>query len=181
MVAKIPIPEKRMAELEKYRESKFPAMELKRFLCVWLRAEQGMPATEIARAVDLHEVSVRIIQRDFIARGKAAFRSGDRGGRRRQLMTFAEEAEFLKDFIEAASDASLMVVNEVKAALEKKLGREVHKTTVYRILKRHDWRKIMPRSKHPEQDKEAVDAFKKGAMRKQSEKPGQKQKRERCH
>ena len=166
MVAQIPIPKKRLSELERYRESKFPAQEFKHFLCVWLRAESGMPTTEIARAVGLHEVSVRIIQRDFIARGKVAFRSSDRGGRRRQLMTFVEEAEFLKGFIEAASDASLLVVNEVKAALEAKLGQRVHKTTVYRILKRHDWRKIMPRPRHPEQDKEAVEAFKRGARQK---------------
>jgi len=163
MVAQIPIPQRRLFELEKYRESKFPVLELKHFLCVWLRVEQDMPATEIARAVGLHEVTVRVIQRDFIARGKDAFISEKRGGRHRQLMTFEEEEGFLKGFLEAAGDASLLVVSEIKAALEKKLGREVHKTTVYRILKRHGWRKLAPRPKHPKQDKEAVDAFKKRA------------------
>ncbi|MCL1908210.1 MAG: winged helix-turn-helix domain-containing protein [Holophagaceae bacterium] len=166
MVAQIPIPKKRLSELERYRESKFPAQEFKHFLCVWLRAESGMPTAEIARAVGLHEVSVRIIQRDFIARGKAAFSGVNRGGRQRQLMAFEEEAEFLKSFVEKAADASMLVANEVKAALEAKLGQRVHKTTVYRILKRNDWRKIMPRPRHPEQDKEAAEAFKKGATQK---------------
>jgi transposase len=166
MVAQIPIPKKRLAELEKYRESKFAAQELKRFLCVWLRAESDMPTTEIAKAVGLHEVSVRIIQRGFIANGKAAFSSAKTGGRLRQLMTFEEEKAFLEGFTKAASCASLLVVAEIKAALEKKLGRSVHKSTVYRILKRHQWRKVMPRPKHPKQDKEAVEAFKKGATQK---------------
>jgi len=119
MVAQIQIPNKRLAELEKYRESKFPVLELKHFLCVWLRVEQNMPATEIAKAVGLHEVTVRVIQRDFIARGKDAFSIEKRGGRRRQLMTFEEEEVFLKGFLEAAADASLLIVKEIKSVLEK--------------------------------------------------------------
>ena len=166
MAVQIPIPKKRLLELERFRGGKFSALELKHFLCVWLRAEQGMQAAEIARAVGCHEVTVRIVQRDFIARGAEAFGKDKRGGRRRCLMTREEEGDFLDSFIEAATDASLLVVNEIKSALEERLGREVHKTTVYRMLMRHKWRKIKPRPSHPKQDKEAVAAFKKGATQK---------------
>jgi len=166
MANQIPIPKKRLSELDEFRRDRFSVFEFKRFLCLWLRAKNGMSAIEIAPIVGCHEVTVRAIQRAFIARGKDAIEGDKRGGRNRQLMTFEEEKDLLEGFINAASDASMLVVNEVKAALEKKLGRTVHKTTMYRILKRHKWRKIAPRPSHPKQNKEAVEAFKKGAAQK---------------
>jgi transposase len=165
MVAQIPIPENRLAELEKYRGPKIPDSELRRFLCVWLRAERGMPAAGIAAAVGFHEVTVRAVQRDFIARGAAAFETAKRGGRRNQRMAPEEEAEFLGGFLGAAADASVLVAGEIKAALEGRLGREVHETTVYRMLKRHGWRKAAPRPRRPRQDPKAAGAFKKGGTR----------------
>ena len=57
----------------------------------------------------------------------------------------------------------MLVANEIKEALEKRLGHKVHKTTVYRMLHRNGWRKLAPRSSHPKRNKEAVEAFKKGA------------------
>ena len=107
--------------------------------------------------------TVRRTQRDFIANGTMAFGEEKRGGRRHQLMTFEEETRFLAPFAERAGDASMLVANEIKEEFEKQLGRTVHKTTVYRILRRHGWRKITPRTKHPKQNKEVVEAFKKGA------------------
>jgi len=159
----IPIPAYRLVELKNFRKSKWPGFEFQRFLCVWLRVEQGLSTIEIARILGWNVNTVRITQRDFIARGPKAFVDEKRGGRRRQLMTIEEEKHFLASFEELATSASMLVVNEIKAALENRLGHTVHKTTVYRLLRRHEWRKIAPRSKHPKQNKEAVDAFKKGA------------------
>jgi len=166
MVAQIQIPKKRLAELERYRDSKFSASEFKRFLCLWMRAEQELPTAVIARATGFHEATVRIVQRDFIDRGIDAIIGGGRGGRRHQLMAPSEEAAFLKGFYKAARDASLFTVGAVKAALEKRLGRQVHQSIVYRMLERNGWRKVVPRPGHPEQSKEAVEAFKKGTTQK---------------
>jgi len=159
----IPIPEHRLAELRDFRKSKWPGFEFQRFLCVWLRVEQGLSTKEIARVLGWNVNTIRITQRDFIARGSKAFVEEKRGGRRRQLMTIEEEKRFLAAFEDLASSAAMLVVNEIKAALEKRLGHAVHKTTVYRLLRRHEWRKVMPRPKHPKQNTEAVDAFKKKA------------------
>ncbi len=158
-----PIPEYRLVELKNFRKNKWPGFEFQRFLCVWLRVEQCLSTQEIARVLGWNVNTVRITQRDFIARGSKAFIEEKRGGRHRQLMTVEEEKQFLETFKAAAEDASMLVINEVKAALEKQLGQTVHKTTVYRLLQRHGWRKLVPRPKHPKQDKEAADAFKKGA------------------
>jgi len=159
----IPIPEHRLVELKNFRKNKWPGFEFQRFLCVWLRVEQGLSTKEIARVLGWNVNTIRITQRDFIARGPEAFVEEKRGGRRRQLMTIEEEKHFLAAFKERADSAAMLVVNEIKLALEKRLGRVVHKTTVYRMLRRHEWRKVVPRPKHPKQNKEAVDAFKKRA------------------
>jgi transposase len=78
-------------------------------------------------------------------------------------MSAEDEKKFLAAFQRVADSASMPVINEIKAALEKQLGRTVHKTTVCRLLQQHGWRKAAPRPKHPKQNKEAVEAFKKGA------------------
>jgi transposase len=163
MPSRSPIPESRLAELAEYAHRKWKGLEHQRFLCVWLRAEKGMTSAAIAGVLGCHPVTVRQVQREFIARGPAVFLDENNGGRRRQLMTPDEEAEFLAGFRDAAASASLLTVGEIKAALEARVGRKVHKTTVYRMLERHGWRKVAPRPKHPKQDKEAQDAFKKGA------------------
>ena len=53
------------------------------------------------------------------------------------------------------------MVNEVKAAYEEIIGHSVPKSTVYRVLARHGWRKIAPRPRHPKFDPEKLEAFKK--------------------
>lgn len=166
MPAQVPVPESRRKELEEFRRRKCAGFDLRRFLCVWLRASQGLSAPDIADALGLKPNTVRIIQRDFIARGAKAFASEKRGPKAPRLMTFEEAEAFLATFRKGAEDGAVLVVGDIKAALEKKLGREVHKTTVYRMLKRHEWRKVAPRPRHPKQSREAIEAFKKGASQK---------------
>ena len=157
------IPEHRLAELKGFRKSKWPGFEFQRFLCVWLRIEQGLSTKEIARVLNWNANTVRVTQRDFIARGTKAFVDEKRGGRRRQLMSIEDEKRFLATFQDVAGSASMLVVNEIKAALEAQLGHTVHKTTVYRLLRRHGWRKVVPRPKHPKKNEQAADVFKKEA------------------
>ena len=159
----IPIPESRILELEVFRKKKWPGHEFQRFLCVWLRVNQAMSTFDIAKVIGWHVNTVRIIQRDFIKRGVAAFTELTRGGRNRALLTPEEEKDLLASFEKSAEQGRLLVANDIKEALEKRLGRKVHKTTVYRILHRNGWRKVVPRPNHPKRDKEAVEAFKKGA------------------
>ncbi len=83
------------------------------------------------------------------------------GGRRRQLMTFAEEQAFLEPWIGASESGGVLIVPPLHQALEQHLGRTVHPSTVYRLLARHGWRKVEPDTCHPKRDAEAQDAFKK--------------------
>jgi hypothetical protein len=76
-------------------------------------------------------------------------------------MTFEQELQFLSQFFDQASDGGVLIVSEIKRAYEAKVGHRVAKTTIYRMLERHDWRKIMPRPRHPKSDVKALEGFKK--------------------
>ena len=80
-----------------------------------------------------------------------------------ELLSRAEEEELLAPFQAAAEAGQVVDVKEIKLAYEEKIGRELNsRGHIYRMLKRHGWRKVMPRSKHPNKaSDEAVEASKK--------------------
>jgi transposase len=83
------------------------------------------------------------------------------GGRRHGYMTIEQERQFLSRFLDQAANGGVLVVSEIKRALEALIGRKVAKTTIYRMLDRHDWRTIIPRPRHPNSNVEAQEVFKK--------------------
>jgi transposase len=93
--------------------------------------------------------------------GVASLLEKPRGGRRNATMTLAEESEFLSHFIEPAQRAGVLVVHDVHEALNKRMGKMMALSTVYNLLHRHNWRKIVPRRFHPKRQTAAQDAFKK--------------------
>jgi transposase len=104
--------------------------------------------------------TVRCTQKDFIDNGVSALAEKKRGGRNHANLTQEEEDEFLSFFEANAAKGSILTANDIKEAFDRRMGLEVHKTTVYRMLHRHGWRKIMPRPSHPKRDKEAGETFK---------------------
>ena len=159
-----PIPAERLMELSDFRKEKWPGFEFQRFLCVWLRSECGLSTDSIAQTVGWHVNTVRFTQKDFIKRGVSALMEGRKGGRYHSLMTESEEKELLSQFEEAGKKGTILTANDIKIAIEKRLGKKIHLSTIYRILKRNDWRKIVPRRSHPKKDAEKSEAFKKGAF-----------------
>jgi hypothetical protein len=53
----------------------------------------------------------------------------------------AQEREFLAPFLESAAAGGVLVVGQIKAALDKRLGREVALASAYNLLHRHNWRR----------------------------------------
>ena len=82
---------------------------------------------------------------------------------RRQIMTPEEEMAFLAPFFEKAAAGGILVVTEIKQALDTRLGRKVALASVYNLLHRHGWRKIAPDKRHPKTDVEAQENWKKNS------------------
>ena len=67
----------------------------------------------------------------------------------RRNLSEEREAEILAGLEEKARAGETLTVTEIKEALDKEVGKESSPNYVYRVLHRHGWRKVMPRSKHP--------------------------------
>ena len=133
----------------------------RRVQIVHLRAAQGMTQEEIARATGVSRSTVSRVHMAWFAGGLEGLTLRPRGGRRRENMAFDEEAALLKGFVHRAGAGELVCIQDVQAAYEKKIGRETGASTIYALLERHDWRKLMPRPHHPKRDMEAQARFKK--------------------
>jgi len=58
----------------------------------------------------------------------------------------------------------MLNIHDLKAAYEKAIGHETSNSTIYNLLARHGWRKLMPRPFHPQRDLAAQHDFKKAAF-----------------
>lgn len=125
----------------------------------------GLSPKAIARALGLSVNTVRIVQSHYLQHGAEALVGPGRGGRRRQNLSVKQEETLLGDFVERAREGEVLVVSELKTAYESEVGRRVPKSTVYRLLARHGWRKVVPRPRHPQVDAEAQRRFKKNSRR----------------
>ena len=132
----------------------------KRLWAVQLRGE-GMRNPKIAEKLD---TSAKVVSRwvsAYCKGGTEALMSGKYGGNRRN-MSLEEETQFLTKFETRANKGQLVETSEIKQAYENLVGHSIGKGQIYRVLKRHHWRKVMPRSKHPSKaSDEAVEASKK--------------------
>ena len=76
-----------------------------------------------------------------------------------------EERQLLAPFWARAETGEIATAAEIQRAFEARIGHEVADSTIYRLLARHGWRKLMPRPTHPKASKEAQQQFKKTLRR----------------
>ena len=135
--------------------------EFQRLQCVYLADTQPrLTADEIAEIVRLNAHRVKIIHKNFRISGLDSIKD-KRGGRYREYMTVDEEVEFLKPFEEKSKSGTMVVVGGAKETYEAKVGKKVAKTTIYRLLDRHGFRKIVPCKRHKKANVAEQEAFKK--------------------
>ena len=115
---------------------KIPPEQRQRIQMVLLR-ESGMTQPLIAAAMGLSLSTVNRAHMAYDQGGLEALKPKPIGGRKRENMTLEDE---------------------------KAIGHETSKSTIYNLLARHGWRKLMPRPFHPRRDIAAQDAFKKMAF-----------------
>ena len=64
-------------------------------------------------------------------------------------MDFKKEAEFLEQFVELAEAGQVITITGILRKFEEVTGKESGTSTIYALLKRHGWRKVKPRPRHP--------------------------------
>ena len=83
-----------------------------------------------------------------------------RGGRRHEYLSVEEEKEFLAPFFAHAESGEIATALQVKLAFEARVGHEVEESTIYRLLDRHGWRKLMPRPSTQREAKKSRNSLK---------------------
>jgi transposase len=133
---------------------------VQKWLVIWNALVAPRPAKEIALHTGLAEQSVHNLISRYNRLGPEAVEGPGKGGRRRSYLSWDEEAAFLESFRQAALTGQIATAADIKEALEKRLGHKVHKTMVYRLLKRQCWRKLVPRPFQVDPDQEKPATFK---------------------
>ncbi len=126
-----------------------------------LLRESGMTQPAIAAAMGVSLSTVNRAHMAFDHGGIKALKPKPIGGRQRENMTVAEERVLLARFAKAAGAGEMLNIHDLKAAYEKAIGHETSNSTVYNLLARHGWRKLMPRPFHPKRNIAAQNSFKK--------------------
>jgi transposase len=135
--------------------------QLQRWQIIYTALLRPRKAEEIAECVGVSKSLVQKIISRYNKEGIHAIEIKSSGGRYHEYMSIEEEKEFLAPFWERASSGVLTTTRDIQQAYEMQIGKVVHPTTLYRLLSRHNWRKVMPRSIHPKADMQAQDDFKK--------------------
>lgn len=149
------------AEIKEVRKTITNKKVDRRLYAVQLRGE-GLTNDEIAQKLDTSDKMVSQWVSAYINNGGiAALLPKERIGMHRNL-SIEEEKEFLSAYTKQAEAGQIIDLNELKAAYIEKVGHSIGGSQIYRMLERHGWRKVMPRSKHPQKaSNEAIEASKK--------------------
>ena len=135
--------------------------EYQRIQCVLIRATLGSTAAQIAQLLGWSTATVHVIHSRWAKEGDVIFDLRGRGGRRHQHLSAEQEHQLLAPFISRAEAGGMLNVAEIQQAFQQRVGKEVAPSTIYRLLDRHGWRKVVPRPRHPKADVQAQGAFKK--------------------
>ena len=137
---------KRRWEKGKKRKIK-DANALKRLQVLHLRI-MGKSNAEISEIVGFSKQYIIEIVAKYRNEGMDAILEDKRTGNNRKL-SFNEEAAFLDQFYDLAESGQLVTIHTIMEKFEELTGEPCADTTIYRMLKRHGWRKVSPRPEHP--------------------------------
>ena len=143
-----------LAEIEKARQENKNKHVENRLRALILYTE-GKPIAEIMAITGFSRSNIYRLLTIYHKQGLSALVENHYRGNRRN-MSFEEEAELLESFRKEAEAGHIVDVREIKAADEEKVGHSIGGSQIYYVLSRHNWRKVLPRSKHPKKASEEV-------------------------
>jgi transposase len=138
----------------------------RRIQAVLMRALDASPPETIAAVTGLSVNTVRVIHSRFLREGESFLvKRPGRGGRRHVLLDEKQIKTLLTKHEVVAGAGHMLEIGTLRRDLEKEVGHAVAASTVYRMLARAGWRKVVPRPSHPKKAPEAEAEFKKSSRR----------------
>jgi len=120
-------------------------------------------ATVISPLVNLSKSSIYKIVEQYNKSGASGIKYLLRGGRRRSLLSSADETELLNAIEQKAAKGLIKTANDIRVLVEKKVGKAVSDDYLWDLLNRNGWKKKMPRPHHPKRSICEQQEFKKNS------------------
>ena len=128
---------------------------------------KGSNCEEISKQTGYAVTYISKIVGKYVKSGLNAVAGNNYRGNRRN-MSFAEEEALLSAYKARAEQGEMIDVGEIEIAYAEKVSHPIGSGQIYRMLRRHGWRKVMPRSQHPNKaSDEVIEASKKLTLRSQ--------------
>ena len=135
-----------------------------RWQIIYLIQVGNIHAAELlAPLVNLSVHSIYKIVENYNRKGADALVYKVKGGRRRSLLTVAEEAALFTSLENLASKGLIKTANDIRIVVERKAGKSVSDDYLWDLLHRNGWKKKMPRPHHPKRNIEEQAGFKKNS------------------
>lgn len=159
-----PFPADSVERLQQLLKGATTVAEQRRIQAILMRALDASAPERIALVTGLSVNTVRVLHSRYLREGDAFLvgRPG-RGGRRRSLLTPSEEAALLQRHVKSAGEGRMIEAGRFRQDYERQAGHAVAASTVYRLLAKAGWRKVVPRPSHPKKDPAAEAQFKKSS------------------
>lgn len=131
-----------------------------RWMIVYNALVDPREAKDIAKDTGVSVATVHKLIPLYNKIGVAAVETGGKGGGHNAYLSFEEEENLLNAFFERAEKGEVVTASQIQPEYEKLVGHSVDPSTVHRVMKRHKWRKVMPRPHHPKANKQKQEDFK---------------------
>lgn len=121
--------------------------EYRRLLCLWLRLALSLSAPQIGLVLGISAGTVRSIQSAFHKQGIGIVIGRARGGARHKYLSDDEELHLISKYRKRARSGAPLNVAAIRAEFQRKVGKTVALSTIYRMLARHGCRSLLPRAR----------------------------------
>ena len=138
------IEQARKENKDKRAEARLKALELR---------AKGASSKDVAETTGFCSAYVSQLVAKYRHNGLEAISGNHYGGNHRN-MSVEEEAAILAPFKARAEKGELVEISEIAKAYQSAVDHPVSNGQIYFVLHRHGWRKIMPRSRHPQKASE---------------------------
>jgi len=132
-------------------------------LTIWLTHTGPFHAQKVADLLQISKQAVWLWVGQYNREGPPGLARAGRGGRRWAFLGWEEEEALLARFESRALQGEVLTAKGVWVEVVQAAGREVSLDYVYRLLHRHQWRKLLPRPRHVKADPQRQEAFKKNS------------------
>lgn len=134
---------------------------IRRWMIIRQAVVDPAPAQVLALRFGLSRFTVRDLIETYNRQGPEGVDTAVKGQRQHAYLSVEEEQTVLAPFREASHTGHLSTVEEIKKAVEARIGHRLAASTIYRMLARHQWRKVVPRPRNPRSSQADQEAFKK--------------------